>query len=177
MKPHLFFSVLSMALMASAVVGCNNDNNNSSPTPSLSQTDRTFLTKASYGNNDEVTFAIVADSVSQSDTIRNFASMMIQDHGAAQQSLDSLTKNWNVNIPPVPDSAHLTMLQQMITMQGRQFDSAYIHGQVTDHQDNIAAFQHEIDSGSNSMVKSYASKYLPVLQMHLKKADSIANNY
>jgi hypothetical protein len=39
---------------------------------------------------------------------------------------------------------------------------------LKDHQEDIAKFQKEIDSGQNSQIKSFASTTLPTLQQHLK---------
>ncbi len=62
-------------------------------------------------------------------------------------------------------------------MTGRSFDSAYVHGQVTDHQTAVTLFQNENISGNNTKVKTYVNNYLPVIEMHLMMADSLATKY
>jgi putative membrane protein len=72
------------------------------------------------------------------------------------------------------DAAHVTLMQTLQGLSGRAFDSTYIVNQVSDHQKTVTDFQTELSSGSRSEVKDYANKYLPKIQMHLQKADSIA---
>ena len=42
-------------------------------------------------------------------------------------------------------------------------------------QKTINIFGMEISNGNNSSVRNYANTYLPHIQMHLQKADSLAN--
>jgi putative membrane protein len=46
---------------------------------------------------------------------------------------------------------------------------------VKDHQKEVAEFQKQAQSGSDPEVKSFAVKYLPVLQQHLQMAQSTAS--
>ena len=65
-------------------------------------------------------------------------------------------------------------MTRLNSLSGHSFDSAYISSQVMDHQAAVTLFQNEISNGNNSSVKSYASTYLPHIQMHLQKADSLS---
>jgi putative membrane protein len=60
------------------------------------------------------------------------------------------------------------------SLSGRSFDTAYINSQIKDHQKTLSIFQMEINDGDNQNVRNYASKYLPHIQMHLQKADSLS---
>ena len=72
---------------------------------------------------------------------------------------------------------HVALGAQLLTLDGRAFDSVYIHSQVSDHQKAITFFQNEIDKGNNSRLKNYANTQLPHLQEHLRIADSLAANF
>ena len=59
-------------------------------------------------------------------------------------------------------------------MNGTAFDTAYTQHMVQDHQKDVAEFQKQAQSGSDPGLTSFAMKYLPVLQQHLKMAQSAA---
>ena len=79
--------------------------------------------------------------------------------------------------PDSLDAAHVQIAAMLSAMSGRTFDSAYVHGQVTDHQTAVNLFQNESSNGSNAKVKTYVNNYLPVIEMHLMMADSLAAKY
>jgi putative membrane protein len=47
---------------------------------------------------------------------------------------------------------------------------------VQDHEQDVADFQKEAQSGSDPRLKAFAQKHLPVLQQHLQMAKSIKLN-
>jgi putative membrane protein len=56
------------------------------------------------------------------------------------------------------------------------FDKAYITEMIKDHQEDIAAFQNEANSGTNSDIQALASKALPTLQEYLRLAEKTARD-
>jgi putative membrane protein len=147
----------------------NNDDDNTT----LNSADTYFMQQASYSNNAEISAGAIAASKGSYDSVRTFGVMMVSDHGAAQNSLDSLASTFSVNIPPTADSAHQAMAAYLSTLSGNSFDTAYINAQVKDHVTTITIFQQELSDGNNQQIKDYAQKYLPVIQMHLQEAQSI----
>ncbi len=53
--------------------------------------------------------------------------------------------------------------------------AAYMQGMVEDHEQDVADFQKEAQSGSDPGLKAFAQKYLPVLQQHLQMAQSVVS--
>jgi predicted outer membrane protein len=72
---------------------------------------------------------------------------MIADHGKANQQLDELAQAAKVPQPGGADEQHKAMLQYLEKPSGRDFDLAYIRGQVTEHQMAVQLFEWEIGSG------------------------------
>src|SRR5206468_3368718 len=99
------------------------------------------------------------------------------DHTAAQASLKNIAAKYGLTAPDSVDAAHAAEAAQLALLTGRAFDSAYIHGQVTDHQATIQLFQTETNSGNNTDLKTFADTTLPKLQMHLVRADSISARF
>jgi putative membrane protein len=58
--------------------------------------------------------------------------------------------------------------------QGADFDKAYIHDMVRDHEEDIAEFRREAQNGRDPDVKAWAQKTLPTLEQHLDNAKQVA---
>ncbi|WP_343703829.1 DUF4142 domain-containing protein [Chitinophaga sp.] len=158
--------LVAAALMA---VSCGGEGPGVNP-PVLTEHDRTFAIEASYGNYAEADLGTVADTISTNDSVSAFARMMVADHNAAQTELENITSAWPVNLPEGPDSLHRALKQQLLTLQGLQFDTTYMNAQITDHERAVALYQKAADSSRVGALRAYAAKYLPGIRMHLEQA-------
>ncbi|MBV9962724.1 MAG: DUF4142 domain-containing protein [Parafilimonas sp.] len=140
------------------------------------EADKAFMIKATQSNLAEITAAKLALAQSQSDSVKAFAQMMIDDHTNAQTELAALAKSENVTLPDSTDDQHRMFAQRLMMVSGKTFDSAYMQSQVQDHVKAIALFTAEIQNGLDAQAKAYASKLLPKLQMHLQHAQNVAGN-
>lgn len=166
---------IAAAMLALAIAGCKKDDDGGQ---TLNDTDRTFMTSASYGNNSEIDAGTTATSMASIGAVQSFGTRMVTDHTTAQSDLVSVgTQVGLSNLPTTPDSVHIQLKAMLMTLSGRAFDSAYMKLQVSDHANTIALFQNEINNGSNTQVKNYASTHLPTIQMHKQMADSIVAAY
>ncbi len=170
--------VMPLAAIVAAVTfiaACNNNNDDNN---AVNTTDKDYVLKAALSNTAEISAANIALSKSTDDSVRMFAQMMVTDHGKAQDSLKQVASQLGLYAPDSVDAAHAqeaAMLQAMPA--GRAFDSAYTHGQVTDHQVTLALFQNEASAGNNGTVKGYEAQYVDVIQMHLTMSTSMAAKY
>lgn len=169
----LFFAgcLITNALFFAA---CSDDDDNGIDNPVISDRDKNFMVNASYGNHAEVDMGAAADSVSADNGVSMYGQLMIADHTTAQAELDDIGNAWIVDLPDTPDTTHIRLKQQLLTMTGYSFDTAYIHGQIRDHQKTIALFEDAAINSDQQRLKDYANKYLPKVRMHLQMADSIA---
>jgi putative membrane protein len=102
------------------------------------------------------------------------AQRMVTDHTQANQELMQLAKSKNLDLPTKMDAKHKADMDRR-GMNGSASDTAYMQDMVQDHQKDVAEFQKQAQSGSDPEVKSFAVKYLPVLQQHLQMAQSTAS--
>lgn len=169
---HLTKILFACLLTGTALLSCdkNDDGNNND----LNAQDRNFILQASLSNTAEIQTGTLASTKGDSSAIKMFGEMMNTDHTQAQTDLKSVGTTVGVTVPDSIDAAHVTLMQTLNGLSGREFDSVYITNQITDHQATIAAFQAEQTSGGRSQVMDFANTYLPKIQMHLQKADSIA---
>ena len=162
-------SFLAGCLAAAGLIGaCKKDDNQS-----LTDTDKNYMTQAAYSNLAEIDAGQLAATKGSKDSVKMYGTMMVADHQKAHASLDSMAKAKGFTLPTAPDAAHMATKQQLSALSGRAFDTTYINGQLTDHQKTITLFQSEIASGSNQNVRDFATKNLPVIQMHYTMADAL----
>lgn len=168
-----FFNVAVFAI--TTVFGYTACSKGSDKSDNLNQADQNFVTMAAYSNMDEIDEGQLAIGKASDASVKAFGQQMVTAHTTAEEELRNTAMQNGIGLPGGPDSNHLQMKGQLSGMTGRMFDSAYIHGQVTDHQNAINLFQTEINSGSNTDIKNYAIKYLPKIQMHQQMADSLVS--
>ncbi|QPQ51724.1 DUF4142 domain-containing protein [Chryseobacterium indologenes] len=63
------------------------------------------------------------------------------------------------------------MYDDLKAKKGKDFDKAYADLMVSDHQKDIEEFKKEASEGTETALKSFASKTLPILEHHLKESE------
>jgi putative membrane protein len=158
----------SVAFIVFASCKKDKDNNN------VNSTDQTFLTQVAIGNKAEVMAGQLAATKATNPAIKSFGQLMVTEHGQAQTDLQNVYSSVGQTMPDTVDAEHQALMARLNSLTGHSFDTAYINSQVKDHQKTLIIFQSEINDGDNSNVKNYANTYLPHIQMHLQKADSLS---
>lgn len=64
-------------------------------------------------------------------------------------------------------------IEKLNNLSGASFDKAYIEMMVIDHQNAVALFE-KASKSTDSDVKAYANKYLPILKKRLKQVSALA---
>ena len=155
------------------VVSCKKDDDNNST--QVNTTDQMFMTNVAIGNMAEIQLGQLATTKGTNADVKAYGQMMVSEHGLAQSELQTIANSVGFKLPDSVDAMHQQLRTKLIAMpSGRSWDTAYINSQVRDHQNTAAVFEAEIGGGQHAQVKGYATKYLPHIQMHLAKADSIA---
>jgi putative membrane protein len=165
MKKKLLFSSLVALVMFSA---CDKNDDDE-----LNDTDRNFVNMASMSNNAEVMAGQLASTKGSNAAVKMYGQMMVSDHTTAQTELQNLAGTVGLTASTQVDAEHQALMARLNSLSGYSFDTAYINSQVRDHQKAISLFQDESNNGQRTEVKNYANKYLPALQMHYQRADSI----
>jgi putative membrane protein len=136
----------------------------------LSAADHKFARDAAAGGAAEVEMGKMASEKASNDKVKQFGQRMVTDHGKAGEELKTLAAGKNITIPDGPDAKSKAVMARMSKLSGAAFDKAYMQDMVKDHEKDVAEFQKEADSGSDSDLKKWAATTLPVLQEHLRMA-------
>jgi putative membrane protein len=135
--------------------------------------DQKFVESAAKGGMLEVALANQAASKSNNADVKNFANHLIQDHSKGNQELAQLAQKDGLPMPSAMGSDEEKKLQKFSSLNGQDFDRAFIRHEIKDHKQDIKEFSKEAKNGTNPDLKDYASKTVPQLQQHLSMAESV----
>lgn len=167
----LKYMILPVILLAFA---CDDDDNGGNDDATESET---FAREAAYSNMAEIEMGELATQYGDTAFVREFGELMIVEHEKAQDELDSLADELDLDLPNTLKEEHQLLWDSLSILSGHTFDSAYIQSQIRAHTATANMFIAFIDTSDDVNLKAYANKYLPAVQLHLQKADSIANEF
>nr|MBA3442304.1 DUF4142 domain-containing protein [Pyrinomonadaceae bacterium] len=137
----------------------------------ISNDDRKFMMAAAEGGMSEVEMAKVALEKASSDSVKQFAQKMIDDHTKANDKLKEIASKKGVTLPTAPDAKRQRTMDKLQQLSGAEFDRAYMkEAGNKDHDKQAKLFQKQADRGKDAEVKAFAAETLPTVQMHLQMA-------
>ncbi len=136
-----------------------------------------FITSAGNSGLAETQLSLIALQRSQTPEIKTYAQQMITDHTRTNTELAQLAGKKGVSLPREMDSAHKALARELEKLSGETFDKRYVDVMLEDHEKTITEFDTQIRVGSDSDVKAFARKQLPVLQEHLQMARDLRSKY
>ena len=136
--------------------------------------DASFFKRAAEGGIFEVDAGNLAQQKSTNQQVKDFGAMMVKDHSAANQKLQSIAASKSITLPTSASVGQMATKGKLDVLSGDTFDKSYIKSQLKAHQQTIALFKKEIASGQDTDAKALATDTLPTLRAHLKAIKAIA---
>jgi len=180
----LFVLFVSLTLLMAACADSSNSNTHSNTNSTLansnanmaglSSADRDFMTKAAIGGMEEVELGRMAAQKGASNDVKQFGQRMVDDHSRAGSELMSLASQKNVTLPTTLDQQHQDDVDRLTKLSGAAFDREYMTMMVKDHTEDVAEFERESASGSDTDVRAWAGRTVPTLRQHLQMAQETA---
>ncbi len=140
-----------------------------------SSSDTSFYRTLAEGGMAEVDLGKLATQKSTNPKVKNFAQMMVKDHSAANEKLESLASAQHVALPKTLDAAHDAEKTKLEGLTGQNFDKAYIQSQVKDHEKTLNLLEKEISSGQDPQAKALAQQVLPTIREHMDAVRTLAS--
>jgi len=190
--------VAALAIAAMAVAACSKKDGGAADTTAASRTTTTDTsaiaassTSAGGGWSDANIFALldeanaadssegaIAVTKGTSAAVRNFGKLMVSDHHKLRVQGEVLAKKMKITSTPpaddnIPPDAQKEMDNLNSTAKGKDFDKAYIDGQVDDHMKVLQLAVKAMGQAQSTELKNLIQKATPVVQSHLDKAESI----
>jgi putative membrane protein len=138
--------------------------------------DAKFATTAANGGLAEVALGKLALTKTTNAAIKDFANMMVTDHGKANAELMAIAKTKNITLPAEPDSAHLKKADDLSKLSEADFDKQYVSAMIDGHKKTLDLMNKEAKDGTDADLKAFAAKTAPTVQMHLDAINKIKDN-
>ena len=135
--------------------------------------DLLFAQLAAAGGMAEVEFARMTTARSETQAIRDFADLMVKDHGLANDRLKELAEAAKIPLPENITPDHLEVKKRLEGLEKTAFDVAYIKTQIVEHQKTVQLLEWEINSGQDAQLQRFAADTLPKVLHHLQLAQRI----
>ena len=169
--------ILSVLFLTGAMAASGADQQTSASEQDLNSGDRKFVQMAADIDAREVQFSQRAKEKSQNEKVREFASLMIQDHGQTNRELLKLAERFHESGGPLYKHQERSVrkaVAELAALQGAEFDRRYMEAMLKDHRESVRLFEREAKNGKDAELKALAAKTLPQLKAHLEKAQQIA---
>ncbi|QXU43917.1 DUF4142 domain-containing protein [Pedobacter sp. D749] len=139
----------------------------------VEEADAKFTTQAAVGGMAEVELGKLALEKSSNPQVKEFATMMVKDHGMANTELMAIAKQKNITLPSTVDDEHKKKMDDLSKKTGADFDKAYVSAMVDGHKSTLKLMEDESRDGKDADLKSFATKTAPIVQSHLVMINKI----
>lgn len=135
--------------------------------------DKTFLTRASQSDFDEIKLSQLAAGKSNDPDVKAFANRMVTDHTSLEQQMKPFADQWGLTPASSLDSEHQALYEKLDGLSGKDFDKEYMGAMDKDHHMALTEFQSERQTAKGSF-KQAVSQGEKVISQHTKMADHLA---
>jgi putative membrane protein len=145
-----------------------------------------FAERAMMANKAEIKLGELAGENAQSAAVKDFARMMVRDHGNGLNSLKEAVKGFNVDEPAQLDAKHQELYDRLSKLNGAEFDREYMKAMVDGHREVVDMLDDRAGQGPSATgtsgadnsrldasVNQWAAKALPTTKTHLQKAEQV----
>jgi len=141
-------------------------------TSAYAASDKAFLKKALEGDNAEVTLGQMAEQKGSSQATKDFGHMLATDHADHKAKVLPIAQAHGLSDTQALGAGGRTEEIKLKLLQGAAFDREFARYMVHDHQNDIAAFRKEAQTGDPATA-ALAKRTLPTLHKHLDTAQKL----
>jgi putative membrane protein len=146
-------------------------------TPSASKIargDRKFIEEAANSGMFEVQVGQLAASKASDANVKSFASMLVDQHTAANNELVKIANAKGVELPAAPNRSLRRDIEKLGKKNGDEFDRDFVRNVgVKAHEKDIKMFQDASKDVKDAELKAFVDKTLPTLREHLAMAEKL----
>ncbi len=140
----------------------------------LSATDKAFVAMVSQGGMFEVKLGQLGSDQGSTQVVRDQAATEAHDHTLVGDKLKSIVSETDMTLPDGLNDSFSKELDQIKSLSGTAFDSAYIKAMETVHAKDGAAFAKEAKQGSNPKLKAFAAETHSIVVAHVGELKATA---
>jgi putative membrane protein len=142
--------------------------------PRLARADRKFIEHAAGSGMFEVQVSQLAVSKANDGNVKSFASMLVDQHTAANNELTKIANAKGVELPAAPPHGLRRDIEKLGKKSGDTFDRDFVREVgLKAHEKDIKLFQKASKDVKDAELKAFVDKTLPVLREHLAAAEKL----
>jgi len=129
-----------------------------------------YMMKAGQSDQFEIKSGMLAENNGGNAHVRKLGAEMVADHTKSTKLVLAAAKKSHMappSAPPALDSDQQTMLSDLESKHGKDFDTSYIADQMTAHKKALDLQESYAASGENAHFKAAAKKIVPVVKKHI----------
>jgi len=163
-----------LGLTAISVAGLALAINHHARADELPRSDKSFINSAAEAGNAEVKASKIALEKTTNPDVKDFATLMVDEHTTVGDNLKKLATSKNVEVPTEPSMAQRAKIAVLEKLDGATFDKQYVRMiGVAAHKDAVKLFHKNAAEAKDPDVKDFAAKTLPNLEHHLEMANAL----
>jgi putative membrane protein len=172
-KTILTITAAALMISTSAFAESIGEKTGVNSTLGISPTTADFVKEAAMSDMTEIAAAKVGEERGNAQE-KTFASQMVTDHTKTTDELKAMAPaDAKAAIPSALDSSSQNKVDKLKDAKPDAFSSDFDSMQVSAHKDAVSLFERYAKGGDDPKLKDWAGKTLPVLQHHLKMAQSL----
>jgi putative membrane protein len=140
----------------------------------IARGDRKFIEDAANSGMFEVQVGQLAASKATDANVKSFASMLVDQHTAANNELVKIANAKGVELPAAPRHSLRRDIEKLGKKNGDEFDRDFVREVgIKAHEKDIKHFQKASKDVKDADLKAFVDKTLPVLREHLAAAEKL----
>lgn len=135
-----------------------------------------YVSRAAISDMYEIEAGKLAVQKGETEQIRKFGQMMVDDHTKSSQEMKSLMAKMTpaATAPSRLDAEHQGMIDRLKSASGAAFDREYQNQQMMAHRKALALHEGFGSNGDNADLKAFAQKVTPVVRKHHDQIGAMA---
>lgn len=132
-----------------------------------------FLVNLYQDGLGEILLSTLALEKASNPEVRAYAQRMIADHTPTNNQITQLAQAKGVALPTETSVEHRAAYEDLVDMEGADFDKAYMNHNVLVHDLAVVQAEAQAASGTDTDIRAFAVTTAPVLVEHLQEATEI----
>lgn len=142
----------------------------------LDTTETMFFVRAAYGGMIEVESSHKILPITLDSTVKDFAKVMLTDHGNANKNLKTLAESKGYKLPTVLPPSKIALINKMDEMKDEGRNEYYIQLMVEEHKNALGLFR-EASRVDDKEISQFAKDLLPILETHYHHISKLYSNF
>ncbi len=164
--------IILLAIAMAAMTGTAGATASPTPRP-VSQQDWDFLIKAHQGSLAEIEagLAVRRKAGDQDEkvgrAVRELGEQLIVDHMRLDRLIQQVAGEVGVKLPGEPSAAQRRQLEEVMELDGAEFDRAWIDMEIASHRHGVILVRQQVENSSDPRVRKLAFAVEQVVRTHL----------